>query len=180
MSEPRELKYRLPELEKRLKEAMIEPAKSDNQLLREEVTSDEIGKSWRSGLSSCAKDDAIRSRKALHLEDHLRHRVVGQDEALEVVADAIRRSQAEISDPNRPIGSFMFLGANREGKTETVKALAEFYSIQKRLLFADMSELWRSMPFLDSSARLQLCWLRRGRTARRTSSSRTILCGSFR
>ena len=139
-----ELKYgRLPELEKRLKEYDDRAQqKSDNQLLREEVTSDEIAEvvaKWTGVPVQKMMQSEVE--RLLHLEDHLRHRVVGQDEALEVVADAIRRSRAEISDPNRPIGSFMFLGPTGVGKTETVKALAEFlFDTEEAVVRIDMSE----------------------------------------
>ncbi len=69
---------------------------------------------------------ASEREKLLHMEDELRKRVVGQDEAIAAVSDAVRRSRAGISDPNRPIGSFLFLGPTGVGKTELAKALAEF------------------------------------------------------
>src|ERR1700761_3598808 len=81
------------------------------------------------------------SEKLLSLEKHLRERVKGQDHALTAVADAIRRARAEISDPNRPIGSFIFLGPTGVGKTETAKALAEFlFDTEQAVIRIDMSE----------------------------------------
>ena len=139
-----ELKYgRLPELEKKLKEYNERAQqKSENQLLREEVTSDEIAEvvaKWTGVPVQKMMQSEVE--RLLHLENHLRRRVVGQDEALEVVADAIRRSRAEISDPNKPIGSFIFLGPTGVGKTETVKALAEFlFDTEESVVRIDMSE----------------------------------------
>jgi ATP-dependent Clp protease ATP-binding subunit ClpB len=81
------------------------------------------------------------AEKLLRMEDSLRQRVVGQEDALQTVADAIRRSRAEIADPGRPIGSFMFLGPTGVGKTETVKALAEFlFDTDESVVRIDMSE----------------------------------------
>ena len=79
--------------------------------------------------------------KLLHMEDRLRQRVVGQDEALEAVANAVRRSRAGLQDPNRPIGSFLFLGPTGVGKTELARALAEFlFDDEKAMVRIDMSE----------------------------------------
>ncbi len=140
-----ELKYgRLPSLEKRLVE-YDERAKTDTRsqkLLREEVGADEIAEvvsKW-TGIpvhKMLEKD----TKKLLEMESRLRQRVIGQDAALETLANAIRRSRAEIGDPNRPIGSFMFLGPTGVGKTETVKALAEFlFDTEQAVIRIDMSE----------------------------------------
>lgn len=140
-----ELKYgRLPELEKRLK-AIAEKEKNqtkENRLLREEVTPDEIAEvvaKWTGiPVQKMLESD---SQKLLHMEEHLKARVVGQDKALQAVADAIRRARAEISDPRQPIGSFLFLGPTGVGKTETVKALAEFlFDTEEAVVRIDMSE----------------------------------------
>lgn len=144
-----ELKYgRLPELEKRLAdyEAQSEEQKKtpsdSNKLLKEEVGPEEIAEvvaKW-TGVP-VKKMLESESEKLLSMEDYLRNRVVGQDEALTVVSDAIRRARAEISDPNKPIGSFMFLGPTGVGKTETVKALAEFlFDTEEAVVRIDMSE----------------------------------------
>jgi len=140
-----ELKYgRLPELEKKLKnyeDASGQSTKS-NKMLREEVGPNEIAEvvaKW-TGIPVQKMLEA-ESEKLLHMEDKLRQRVVGQDPALEAVSDAIRRARAEISDPNRPIGSFIFLGPTGVGKTETVKALAEFlFDTEEAVIRIDMSE----------------------------------------
>ncbi len=136
-----ELKYgRLPELEKRL-EAMS-TRKRQNPLLKEEVGPEEIGDvvaKW-TGIPVSRMMES-ESQKLLKLEDYLRERVKGQDHALAAVADAIRRARAEISDPNRPIGSFIFLGPTGVGKTETAKALAEFlFDTEEAVTRIDMSE----------------------------------------
>jgi ATP-dependent Clp protease ATP-binding subunit ClpB len=144
-----ELKYgRLPDLEKRLKagsEKSSEKSKSkkkETRLLREEVTPDEIAEivaKW-TGIPVNKMLDTD-SQKLLHMEEYLGRRVVGQDRALSAVADAIRRARAEISDPNQPIGSFLFLGPTGVGKTETVKALADFlFDTEESIVRIDMSE----------------------------------------
>ncbi len=138
------LKYgSLPELEKKLTHLTsieVDPKKS--RMLREEVGPEEIAQvvgKW-TGIP-VAKMLESESGKLLQMENQLRTRVVGQDHALEVVADAIRRARAEISDPHRPIGSFIFLGPTGVGKTETVKALAEFlFDTEEAVIRIDMSE----------------------------------------
>ena len=141
-----ELKYgRLPELEKRLKQ-LNENADSSKdggaRMLREEVGPEEIAEvvaKW-TGIPVNRMLQSEQDR-LLQMEDQLRKRVVGQDHALSVVADAIRRARAEISDPNRPIGTFIFLGPTGVGKTETVKALAEFlFDTEQAVIRIDMSE----------------------------------------
>lgn len=140
------LKYgTLPELEKKLQNynQNAELKTSDeNRLLKEEVGPGEIAEvvsKW-TGIP-VNKMMQSESDKLLHMEDYLRERVVGQDDALVVVADAVRRARAEISDPNQPIGSFLFLGPTGVGKTETVKALAEFlFDSEEAVIRIDMSE----------------------------------------
>ena len=140
-----ELKYgKLPELEKRLKKYAEQKGKenTDNQLLREEVGPQEIAEvvaKW-TGIP-VNKMLQTETEKLLHMEESLKQRVVGQDKALVAVSDAIRRARAEISDPNKPIGSFVFLGPTGVGKTETVKALAEFlFDSDESVIRIDMSE----------------------------------------
>ncbi len=110
--------------------------------MREEVTPDEIAEivaKW-TGIP-VHKMLESETQKLLQMEGELRKRVVGQDKALEAVADAIRRARAEISDPRQPIGSFMFLGPTGVGKTETVKALADFmFDTEEAVVRIDMSE----------------------------------------
>ncbi|WP_413295060.1 ATP-dependent chaperone ClpB [Bdellovibrio sp. HCB185ZH] len=141
-----ELKYgKLPETENKLK-SMEERSKeqngNENRMLKEEVGPEDVAEvvaKW-TGVP-VSKMLESESQKLLHMEDELKKRVVGQDHALTVVADAIRRARAEISDPNRPIGTFMFLGPTGVGKTETVKALAEFmFDDEQAVVRIDMSE----------------------------------------
>jgi ATP-dependent Clp protease ATP-binding subunit ClpB len=141
-----QLKYGdLPNLEKKLK-ALNERAdstqKNEERMLREEVGPEEIAEvvaKW-TGVPVNRMLQTEQER-LIHMEDELRRRVVGQDHALTVVADAIRRARAEISDPNRPIGTFIFLGPTGVGKTETVKALAEFmFDSEQAVVRIDMSE----------------------------------------
>ena len=139
-----ELKYgKLPEAQKALEEAE-KAAQNDKsgQLLRDKVTEDEIAKiieRW-TGIP-VAKLVEGEKEKLLHLEDTLHKRVIGQDEAVRSVSEAIMRSRAGIQDPNRPIGSFMFLGPTGVGKTELAKALAEtLFDSEKNIVRIDMSE----------------------------------------
>ena len=135
-----ELQYgRIPELERRLAGAS-EP--QDHQLLRNSVTEEEIGEvvsKW-TGIP-VSKLLEGEKEKLLHLEEALHERVVAQDEAMTVVADAVRRSRAGLADPNRPNGSFMFLGPTGVGKTELCKALAAvLFDSEDALVRVDMSE----------------------------------------
>jgi ATPases with chaperone activity, ATP-binding subunit len=141
-----ELKYgRLPQLmeEKEACEKAAEEAESSaNKLLRDRVTEEEIAKivSRWTGIPVSKLVESERN-KLLHLDDILHQRVIGQDEAVQKVADAILRSRAGIQDPNRPIGSFMFLGPTGVGKTELAKALAEaLFDDEKAMVRIDMSE----------------------------------------
>ncbi len=138
-----ELKYgKLPETEKRLGALDEAVQKRKNRMLKEEVGPEEIAEvvaKW-TGIP-VQKMLESESEKLLKLEEHLRKRVKGQSHALEAVANAIRRARAEISDPNRPIGSFIFLGPTGVGKTETAKALAEFlFDTEEAVIRIDMSE----------------------------------------
>ncbi len=135
-----ELQYgRIPELERRLSDAS---APQTHQLLRNSVNEEEIGEvvsKW-TGIPLTKLLEGEKE-KLLQLEAQLHQRVVGQDEAITLVADAVRRSRAGLSDPNRPNGSFMFLGPTGVGKTELCKALAEvLFDSDDALLRIDMSE----------------------------------------
>ena len=139
-----ELQYgRMPELEARLKQADVGEAPSGKpRLLRTQVGAEEIAEvvSRATGIPVSKMMQGERE-KLLHMEDDLHKRVVGQDEAISAVSDAIRRSRAGLSDPNRPYGSFMFLGPTGVGKTELTKALAAFmFDSQDALIRIDMSE----------------------------------------
>ncbi len=137
-----ELQYgRIPELEQKLAKA-LEVEQKPNQLLRNEVTEVEIAEivsKW-TGIPVSRMLEGERD-KLLRMEEVLTTRVVGQTEAVKAVADAIRRTRAGLSDPNRPSGSFMFLGPTGVGKTELCKALAEFmFDTEDALIRIDMSE----------------------------------------
>ncbi len=149
-----ELQYgKLPELEKRLKDAQAKEvgkagkkggkdAKARPQLLRTMVGAEEIAEvvSRATGIPVSKLMQGERD-KLLQMEDRLHQRVVGQDEAITVVADAIRRSRAGLSDPHRPLGSFLFLGPTGVGKTELCKALAGFlFDSDDHMIRVDMSE----------------------------------------
>ncbi|MYM82090.1 ATP-dependent chaperone ClpB [Duganella sp. FT50W] len=144
-----ELQYgRLPELEAQLKQAEKAVAAggaadaSKPKLLRTEVGAEEIAEvvSRATGIPVSRMMQGERD-KLLHIEEKLHERVVGQDEAIAAVADAIRRSRAGLADPNRPYGSFMFLGPTGVGKTELTKALAGFlFDTEESLIRIDMSE----------------------------------------
>jgi ATP-dependent Clp protease ATP-binding subunit ClpB len=139
-----ELSYgRIPELEKRLKQAEdAARANTDKRLLREEVTEEEIAgivANW-TGIPVSRLVEGERE-KLLRLEELLHKRVVGQDEAVSLVSDAVLRARAGLKDPNRPIGSFLFLGPTGVGKTELAKALAEaLFDNDQRIVRIDMSE----------------------------------------
>lgn len=141
-----ELKYgKLPELERKLTSLTArseQKSVSAERMLKEEVGPEDIAEvvaKW-TGVP-VQKMLESESSKLLSMEEKLGQRVIGQDHALRIVADAIRRARAEISDPNRPIGTFMFLGPTGVGKTETVKALAEFlFDDEQAVVRIDMSE----------------------------------------
>ena len=139
-----ELKYgKLPDLQKELeKEEEISEKNKEDGLLRNKVTEDEITKiiSRWTGIPVSKLMEGERE-KLLHLSDILHKRVIGQDEAVEKVSEAIIRSRAGISDPRRPIGSFLFLGPTGVGKTELAKALAEsLFDDEHNIIRIDMSE----------------------------------------
>ena len=138
-----ELQYgRLPELKKQLEEEEERVAKEDRSMVRESVTEDEIAKiiSRWTGIP-VAKHTESERNKTLHLDKILHERVVGQDEAVELVTESIIRSKAGIKDPSKPIGSFLFLGPTGVGKTELAKALAEsLFDNEQNIVRIDMSE----------------------------------------
>ena len=138
-----ELRYgKLPELQKELEKEEAEENKKENVLLRNKVTEEEIAKivsKW-TGIPITKLMEGERE-KILHLKDILHKRVIGQDEAVEDVSEAIMRSRAGISDPKKPIGSFLFLGPTGVGKTELAKSLAEsLFDDEHNMVRIDMSE----------------------------------------
>ncbi|GAM58823.1 clpB protein [Vibrio ishigakensis] len=137
-----ELQYgRIPELEKQLQLA-ADAEQQEMTLLKNKVTDAEIAEvlSKQTGIPVAKMLEAEKS-KLLRMEDELHERVIGQNEAVDAVADAIRRSRAGLSDPNKPIGSFLFLGPTGVGKTELCKSLANFlFDSQDAMVRIDMSE----------------------------------------
>ncbi|BAN46681.1 ATP-dependent chaperone ClpB [Metapseudomonas resinovorans] len=137
-----ELQYGIiPDLERSL-QMVDQHGKTENQLLRNKVTDEEIAEvvsKW-TGIPVAKMMEGERE-KLLHMEDGLHKRVIGQHEAVVAVANAVRRSRAGLADPNRPSGSFLFLGPTGVGKTELCKALAEFlFDTEEALVRIDMSE----------------------------------------
>jgi ATP-dependent Clp protease ATP-binding subunit ClpB len=138
-----ELQYgRIPELEKKLADAAAKEKGRKSTLLREEVTEEDIAEvvsSWTHIPVSRLQEG--EREKLVKLEEHLHQRVVGQDEAIKAVANAVRRARAGLQDPNRPLGSFIFLGPTGVGKTELSRALAEFlFDDENAMIRIDMSE----------------------------------------
>ena len=138
-----ELQYgRLPQLQKQLEEEETKIKDEDRSLVHESVTDEEIGRivSRWTGIPVAKLNESERS-KTLHLADELHKRVIGQDEGVELVTEAIIRSKAGIKDPTKPIGSFLFLGPTGVGKTELAKALAEsLFDNESNMVRIDMSE----------------------------------------
>ena len=140
-----EIRYgRIPDLEQRIAAATahLDELQRDNRMLKEEVDAEDIAEvvSRSTGVPVSRLMEA-EAAKLVHLEEHLHERVVGQDDAVTAVASAIRRSRAGLSDPRRPIGSFMFLGPTGVGKTELARALAEYlFDSDQAMVRIDMSE----------------------------------------
>ena len=138
-----ELRYgRIPEVEKKLDAALPRAEARENVMLKEEVGPDDIAdvvSAW-TGIPAGRMLEG-ETAKLLRMEDELGKRVVGQTKAVQAVSDAVRRSRAGVADPNRPTGSFMFLGPTGVGKTELAKALAEFlFDDERAMVRIDMSE----------------------------------------
>jgi len=145
LEEAARLRYgTLRELEAQLKgqESRLKELQKDHRMLKEEVEAEDIAEvisSWTGIPVSRLMEGEIQ--KLLHIEERLHHRVVGQDEAISAVANAVRRARAGLQDPNRPIGSFIFLGPTGVGKTELGRALAEFlFDDEEAMIRLDMSE----------------------------------------
>jgi len=140
-----EIRYgRIPELERRIEEATAHLAglQQNEAMLKEEVDAEDIAEvvARATGIPLNRLMES-ETQKLVHLEELLHERVIGQDDAVVAVANAIRRSRAGLSDPNRPIGSFMFLGPTGVGKTELARALAEFlFDDEKAMVRIDMGE----------------------------------------
>jgi len=140
-----EIRYgRIPDLERRIEDAGDALAKlqADRKMLKEEVDAEDVAEivSRWTGIP-VSRLMAGEVEKLLHMEEHLQQRVVGQQEAVSAVANAIRRNRAGIADPNRPIGSFLFLGPTGVGKTELARALAEFlFDDERAMVRIDLGE----------------------------------------
>jgi ATP-dependent Clp protease ATP-binding subunit ClpB len=140
-----EIQYgQIPELERRFEaeQAQLAQIQADGVTLKEEVDEEDVAQvvaKWTGvPVSKMLEGDM---HKLLSMEDRLRQRVIGQDEALQAVANAVRRARAGLQDPNRPVGSFIFLGPTGVGKTETARALAEFlFDDERAMIRLDMSE----------------------------------------
>src|SRR5262249_11701366 len=134
----------IPELQRRLdaEQEKLEKIQQDGVTLKEEVDEEDVAEvvaKWTGVPVSKMLEGEMQ--KLLTMEDRLRQRVIGQDEALEAVANAVRRARAGLQDPNRPVGSFIFLGPTGVGKTETARALAEFlFDDDRAMVRLDMSE----------------------------------------
>jgi ATP-dependent Clp protease ATP-binding subunit ClpB len=140
-----EIRYgTIPELQNKLetKLSRLKKLQRSRRILKEEITAEDIASvvaRWTGIPLEKMMEEELK--KLAHIEDELRERVVGQDEAIKKIADVVRRSRAGISDPNKPIGSFIFLGPTGVGKTELTKALAQFmFNDDKALIRVDMSE----------------------------------------
>ncbi len=140
-----EIQYgRIPEIERRIEDATkhLDQLQSTQRMLKEEVDAEDIAEvvsKWTGVPVSRLLEGEMQ--KLIHLETQLHKRVIGQDDAVTAVANAIRRSRAGLSDPNRPIGSFMFLGPTGVGKTELARALAEYlFDDEKAMVRIDMAE----------------------------------------
>src|SRR5438309_562091 len=145
LSRAAEIRYgRIPELERQVEEATkhLAELQADQKMLKEEVDEEDIAEvvsRWTGVPVSRLMEGEVA--KLVRMEDMLRQRVVGQDEAVSVVANAIRRSRSGLSDPNRPIGSFLFLGPTGVGKTELARTLAEFlFDDERAMVRVDMGE----------------------------------------
>jgi ATP-dependent Clp protease ATP-binding subunit ClpB len=140
-----EIRYgKIPELQKKLegKLSKLKKLQKSRRILKEEITEEDIAavvSRWTGiPLEKMLEEEM---KKLAKMEDELRLRVVGQDEAIKKISDVVRRSRVGISDPNKPMGSFIFLGPTGVGKTELTKALASFmFNEEKALIRVDMSE----------------------------------------
>jgi ATP-dependent Clp protease ATP-binding subunit ClpB len=160
----------IPELERQLAEADArDPDEAPPVYLKRVVDADEVAEvvaRWTHIPVSRLLETEVA--KLVHMEERLHQRVIGQDEAVEAVANALRRSRAGLQDPDRPIGSFLFLGPTGVGKTELARALAEFmFDSQDAMVRIDMSEYMEKHACRGSSGRPRLRGLRGGRPAHR-------------
>jgi ATP-dependent Clp protease ATP-binding subunit ClpB len=163
----------IPELTRKLKEA---EAAESHRMIEEAVTDAHIA-GVVSRWTGIPVDKMLQGERAklLKMEDNIKRRVVGQDEAVIAVSNAIRRARAGLQDPNRPIGSFLFLGPTGVGKTELTKALAEsLFDDESALVRIDMSEYMEKHSVAADRRSSRLCRLRRGRRAHRSDSAAAL------
>jgi ATP-dependent Clp protease ATP-binding subunit ClpB len=181
-----EIQYgQIPALQKEIAddEARLAELQKTSRFLKEEVDSDDIAEvvaKW-TGIPVTRMLQSDRERLA-HLDKHLDKRVIGQTEATEAVANAVRRSRAGMQDPNRPIGSFIFLGPTGVGKTETARALAEFlFDSEEAMVRIDMSEYMEKQAVSAPDRRAAgVRGLRGGRAAHRGCAAAPVLGGALR
>jgi ATP-dependent Clp protease ATP-binding subunit ClpB len=174
-----QLRYgRLGEIEKELEAATkeLETIKSGTALLKEEIDEEDIARivaKWTGIPVTRMLEGEIQ--KLIHMEDRLRDRVVGQDEAVGLVSNAIRRNRAGLGEPNRPIGSFIFLGPTGVGKTELACALAAFlFDDEKAMIRVDMSEYMEKHSVARMISAARICRLRRRRATERVRAAETV------
>ena len=181
-----EIRYgRIPELERRIADATehLDALQQGTRMLKEEVDAEDIAEvvsKWTGVPLSRLTESEMA--KLVHLEDMLHQRVIGQDDAVTAVANAIRRSRAGLSDPNRPIGSFMFLGPTGVGKTELARAVAEYlFDDEKAMVRIDMGEYMEKFSvtrLIGAPPRVRR--LRRGRPTHRSSAAPPVQRGAAR
>ena len=181
-----EIRYgRIPELERRIADATahLDELQQAQRMLKEEVDSEDIAEVVSKGTGvPVSRLMEGEMHKLVHLEDVLHQRVVGQDDAVRAVANAIRRSRAGLSDPHRPIGSFLFLGPTGVGKTELARALAELlFDDERAMVRIDMSEYMEKHSVVAAHRRApRLRRLRRGRPAHRGGAAPALRGGAAR
>lgn len=181
-----EIRYgRLKALEEDIRQIQnqLKSTQGGNAMIREEVTADDIAEvvSRWTGIPVTRMMQSERE-KLLHLEEELHRRVIGQDEAIRAVSDAVRRSRAGLQDPKRPIASFIFLGTTGVGKTELAKALAEYLfndeTMMTRIDMSEYQEKFSVSPSHRCASRIRR--LRRGRSAHRGCAPQALLRSALR
>ena len=182
-----EIRYgRIPELERRIADATehLDELQQENRMLKEEVDAEDIAEvvsKW-TGVPVSRLMEA-EAAKLIHLEEHLHERVIGQDDAVTAVANAIRRSRAGLSDPHRPIGSFMFLGPTGVGKTELARRWPQFlFDDEQAMVRIDMGEYMEkfSVSRLIGAPPATSATTRAASSPRRCAGGRTPWCCSTR
>jgi len=184
LSRVAEIRYgKITEIEKSLKDrnAQLQEIQKHRKLLKEEVTEQEIAavvSRW-TGIPVSRMLEGEKE-KLVKMESILEERVVGQNAAISAISDAVRRSRSGLQDPNRPMGTFIFLGPTGVGKTETAKAVASFLLTTRRQLCASTCRsTWKSTRWPSSSARLRATWaMTRGASSQRRFAAAPTRCSS--